>query len=111
MNRPWRSAWVGALLVTIAAPVAAEESTVPVWSVGDRWTFNKFDGPTYDNQGVLRSMVVFSVKESRDRSYGVEVTKQPNPGTDGGPAIWSISRGLNTYWRDSAQLPWTELRF
>jgi len=117
MNKPWRNAWRAGLLLAVTASIAitasfaADESAVPVWSVGDRWTFNKTDGPTYANQGVLHSTIMFSVKESRDSSYRVEVTRQPTVGTEGGPTIWGISRGLNTYWRDSAQLPWTELRF
>ena len=111
MSGHWRNTLMVSMLLILSAPIGAEESAVPVWSVGDSWTFNKTDGPTYGNQGVLRSTIVFSVKESRDSSYRVEVARQPTLGTEGGPAIWAISRGLNTYWRDSAQLPWTELRF
>jgi hypothetical protein len=110
VKRQRRGAWMALLLTMALVPAAAEEGALPVWSVGDRWTFDKFDGPTYDNQGVIRSTIVFLIKESRDRSYGVEVTTQPAR-TDRGPVLWNISRGLNTYWRDGAQLPWTELRF
>ena len=46
MSEQWRTALMVSMLLILSLPIGAEESTVPVWSVGDRWTFNKTDGPT-----------------------------------------------------------------
>jgi hypothetical protein len=102
---------VSALLI-LSPPIAAEEIELPVWSVGDRWTFEKTEGPLSDNQGIFHSTVRISVVELHPKRYRTEVTTQPAAGS--GEKVTgerNVSRALNLYYRESAQLPFTELQF
>jgi hypothetical protein len=112
MNGIWRNAVVALVLTALWATAGAEEIELPTWTVGDRWTFEKTEGPLSDNQGVFHSTVRTSVIEIRPKVYRTEITTQPAPGSDQkSTAERNISRGLNLYYRQNAQLPFTELQF
>jgi hypothetical protein len=59
------------VLVVLSAPIEAQEIELPVWSVGDRWTFEKTEGPLSINQGIFCSTVRILVVESCNSSNGL----------------------------------------
>lgn len=112
MNSNWRNTLVVSILLVVSAPIGAEEIELPVWSVGDRWTFDKTEGPLSDNQGIFHSTVRISVIEPRPKVYRTDVTTQGGSGSDQqGTVERNVGRALNSYYRASAQLPFTELQF
>jgi hypothetical protein len=100
------------VLLILSAPIGAEEIGLPVWSAGDTWTYKKTEGPlTYEN-AIYHSTLKFDVVALQTKHYRVYVTTasslQSGEKTSG---MRNITRNLNGYFREGAQLPFTELEF
>ena len=55
MGGRWRNTMMVSVLLILSAPIGAEEIDLPVWSVGDTWTYKKTEGPlTYEKRSTTR---------------------------------------------------------
>ena len=89
-----------------------QELPRPEWSIGDSWTYRIVEGPISANPGVFASTRTFTVLERRSDRYRVSVTTQEEYATRRETSEkWGISQNLNNYYRENAQLPYTELEF
>ena len=112
MGGHWRNTIMVSVLLILSAPIGAEEIDLPVWSVGDTWTYKKTEGPlTYEN-AIYHSTLTFGVVGLENRWYRVNVTTASSLQSGGkSSGIRNITRNLNGYYREGAQLPFTELEF
>jgi len=99
--------------VVYGARSHAQEVRRPDWFYGDNWTYQHTElTPKWEGSGRFPYIRKFTVVGTGSVNYRMEVTTVEEYGAKGTTkAMWNISRNLNTYWRESATLPSTELQF
>ncbi len=99
--------------IAYAAMSNAQEIERASWSIGDTWTYKHIDlAAHWDGDGRFPSTRKFTVSAVRPGTYQVDVSTVEEYGARATTnAVWSISRNLNYYYRESATLPRTELKF
>jgi len=99
----------------VAKPLASTlDAERPLWSPMDTCTWRITLGPTTFNPAEARYRRTITIVGRRGDQYRADVTTVPVQGTGGqetSTGNWGISSDLNTYYRENADLPYTELRF
>ena len=96
-----------------SALALGQEVDRPSWAPSETWTYRRWElPPTWEGGGRLPSGRKFTIVGGTPTNYRVAVlTWQEYALKETTSRTWNISRNLNTYWRESASLPWTEMEF
>jgi len=112
-SRRAHPAFLFVAFVLYSALSLGQEVERPSWSPSDTWTYQRWELPaTWDGGGRLPGHRKFTVMGGGPTDYRVAVlTWQDYAERQTTSVPWRMSRNLNTYYREDATVPWTEMEF